>query len=592
MMMEFCSIPTIPTYHSKNQKGMSSSKKESKQNIKLRLIAWDKNSKAEVGAAGYATTLDLTLNAKKNWSSVVQHLSRKWANINNIGNRLQIFSVDSATQKPTLNYLSSQLSVTVGHSLSTHPSLSQNNKAGAIPTIQLFYHLPNPQQTQLFGGQNLLHSGSIPSEILYQQPTVGNIAYPTRHEPHYFAPQHRGTDTTPNTVQSIYGGGNRVEVGMEPKQHTAESHNSAPSIRSSLHTMPLLLSSGILPIPIVGQECSSPLAIVGNIVPNMYNDHPSHENLSIPLEGNGMLGDETMACLAEFDGGGTLPHLSPEGKHASGIYLTASGDNGAVRNPPDKCGDTWNPSEKSLMCFSDSIVHFFEEFAHSNDGGNARSLLGGNSIVNGDAKDVIVSDVAVSEPTTIKCCLGKRALTPDGTSKDDVEPTQHKETMVASSSDCQIVCDGFKGVIAKMNAPQLENRASSPVGCKKKQRLDVDTSAPGIETDHEGETSREFFPPSTPPTHKHQTRPLEQSVMDSRGKTPMETEMIVHSESSCQSVSPSSVHVRIKDSKDGASATGNASCSGISRLILMPNKRKPHLKRITPTFVSKLHNQK
>jgi hypothetical protein len=36
--------------------------------------------------------LDLTLKSKKNWSSVVQHLVKKWTGIADLSQRLQIFS--------------------------------------------------------------------------------------------------------------------------------------------------------------------------------------------------------------------------------------------------------------------------------------------------------------------------------------------------------------------------------------------------------------------------------------------------------------------------------------------------------------------
>jgi hypothetical protein len=542
---------------------MSSSKKETKQEFKLRLIAWDKNSKAEVSAAGYATTLDLTLKAKKNWSSVVQHLSRKWANINNIGNRLQIFSVDTTTQQPSQNYLVSNESVTVGNSLNTHPALSQKAKPGVIPTIQLFYHLPIPQQTHLLGGQSFLphaYAGNaIPAEILYGQLYSG------------IAPQ----------SHNIYANGTTPH---DTKPHTVNTLNPAATLRSSLHTMPLLLSSGLAPAPI------NVHAPVGVRVLDGYGEPPPANFSTNTGDNDGvMIGDETMACLAEFDGA-TLPHASPEG--------------GPIESSrPDKGGDFIYPSERSLVCFSDSIAHFLEEFAQTDDGGgnesSAAAAASNGAVCCGE------KDPDTSSHSTGETALGKRSHEKHVDKKHvEVAPKQEQQKDKEASGGSCVSRTSPSSVAEKTDAPKVA--VASPSLENKRQRMEPDANIPFQDTDHEGETTREYIPPSTPPkrTHHHhhhhqqqqqqQQQSIVQEPMEVSGRTPPETEMVVHSESSCQSVSPSKVHERPKQSgSEGcASFKGNTIYGGIPRSILMPNKRKPHLKRITPTFVSKLSGQK
>jgi hypothetical protein len=95
-------------------------------------------SKTEICSHQNAPTLDLTLKIKKRWSDVVDYLSKKWGDVKNLQNRLQIFFVQ-ANCDHGIDCLADP-SVAVGRSLGTHPALLASSSS-SIPVIELYYHL-------------------------------------------------------------------------------------------------------------------------------------------------------------------------------------------------------------------------------------------------------------------------------------------------------------------------------------------------------------------------------------------------------------------------------------------------------------------
>ena len=72
----------------------------------------------------------------------MQHLVKKWTGIADVVKRLQIFSTDEYG-KPSLDFITSFSTFTVGNSLCTHPALL-HARPGTIPTVELYYHLKVP----------------------------------------------------------------------------------------------------------------------------------------------------------------------------------------------------------------------------------------------------------------------------------------------------------------------------------------------------------------------------------------------------------------------------------------------------------------
>jgi hypothetical protein len=128
-----------------------SSTSSTAKTIKLRLIAWDPKSKSEICSYQNAPTLDLTLKVKKKWSDVVQYLLKKWGDVHDLQQRLQIFllSPNQPNQKNKITEMQgttvdclTDLSRSVGQSVSCHPSFLLSSLE--VPVIELFYHLRSP----------------------------------------------------------------------------------------------------------------------------------------------------------------------------------------------------------------------------------------------------------------------------------------------------------------------------------------------------------------------------------------------------------------------------------------------------------------
>mmetsp|Transcript_23211 Transcript_23211/g.34066 ORF Transcript_23211/g.34066 Transcript_23211/m.34066 type:complete len:618 (+) Transcript_23211:192-2045(+) len=596
------------------------------KNIKLRLISWDAASKSEVLGASHAPTLDLTLKAKKNWGNVVNYLVKKWKGVNDVATRLQIFSVDSHG-KPNTDYVSSFSSLTVGNSLCNHPVLAGKSlTADFTPMVALYYHLkstspPHPVETN----KETVPSASSTKKTIHDSERVITSA---------------GVNSVSECATSAHDGKSQVVDPSTSAFHPQASTMESPIAPSS----PIVFSDSLM-----GAMCNMAEVLGGdksNISGERSTVPPLPDNcVKPPIAMTSSSPPKSLLPSGQSTATLALPFASTNSSTLGGLGGSCATGSSWVNNMPLFLQPKSSVVDDAAAVAAAAVsVKARAKYSISPSGVNSLNTPpscayepaqgGGEYSMGADTMAAILGDdefsaVGASKevvlPTTLatvqECAgglpsvaTGTREVMEDAKSMS-LESLGFTDSMIEGLATVNTCCATEVSRVEKVTSNSNNDvRLICPVGHERDNERApttnniLESTGTGLGTISSSEKPAACALPVPVSSDKGEERSNESSRCSTQSES-VGTETSIESDDAEDKVGRKRNVDRFKnmgDMKvaklqrvsrgfaftrdDKSSSFSNSFGSSIPAAILRPNKRKPHMKRITPTYVGPLQS--
>jgi hypothetical protein len=537
----------LSTSQASSHASLSSSSTPAKT-IKLRLLAWDPESKAEICSYQNAPTLDLTLKLKKKWSDVVQYLLKKWGDVRDLQQRLQIFLLSpNQTKNPKVGFVEKQhsssvdclvdISISVGQTICGHPAFLLSSLA--VPVIELYYHLkPFPPSIPTT-------TPSVSNFFISTDPTLdafcemGEFFNPPNRLPQFTSPTsvpRNGKRLSPEEDQASE---RSVRQRLGSEKQPDRNFQTRPL---EIFNLPLFLNPNTPPPMAMSSSSSTPSDPTDHFNSSLVEDFPRDSDsmqLAFIRDGLQAIVDTPLS---------TLPPLDCTLDSSPSSFKLLPPPSSPASPPPHPNHQTYDPNlhlEMSPQFSSDTIAHLIDVMQDTETSNHTQH----NSSPNRDEGKVTLTTVQPHSP----------------------RPTP------SSSSLLHSIAASFK--------PPLETIPEKNSGSCYSPTSNFPSSSCESDSDRSNSAAKHlhapFLPPyvrpSSPDQSSHLSLVESETIQDSDGDAHFHSQAPSHSNS----------HPHSQHSEEINSSVSHLSV-GIPKAIMRANKRKPHLRRINPTLVGPL----